>query len=456
MKRLLLFLFSTVCLFSQAQDLKPCGTSMLARRHAADRSAAARARLGKASQQNTYFGERRGLIILVEFPDLRFQDEDALQTWSDIANLEGYTNNLAPGSVSDYFHDQSYGQFRLTFDVVGPVEAQHEYTYYGKNIDWGPPTGWFDQNVGELVEEACLAVSDQVRFADYDWDKDGEVEQVFLLYAGHGENDYWTKDSTVIWPHMASLSIDWKGYEEGIQLQGVRIDTYACSNEINHNGKLAGLGTFCHEFSHCLGLPDLYNTDKGVSVVGSYDIMDQGCYNGNNWCPLGYSSYERYACGWLTPVEVTDPNTIVGVDPDGVVTREALVRAVYPLIRYPDACLYRETPDANDYYLIENRLKESWDAYLSREGLMVWHIDYDEQAWEENTVNNDPEHLRVKRMSLSDIPSGIANITAPEKNTVAIYDLQGRRLSTETLPAGHLYIVKKSDGSVRKQMAIWR
>lgn len=450
MKRLLLFLFSTVCLFSQAQDLKPCGTSMLARRHAADRSAAARARLGKASQQNTYFGERRGLIILVEFPDLRFQDEDALQTWSDIANLEGYTNNLAPGSVSDYFHDQSYGQFRLTFDVVGPVEAQHEYTYYGKNIDWGPPTGWFDQNVGELVEEACLAVSDQVRFADYDWDKDGEVEQVFLLYAGHGENDYWSKDSTVIWPHMASLITDWD-YKDGLLLQDVRINTYACGNEINRSNKLAGLGTFCHEFSHCLGLPDMYDTEKGNSVVGNYDLMDQGCYNANGWCPVGYSSYERYACGWLTPREVTNPHGAIGSDPDGELTRGLDTYAVNPLSRYPDACLYRDTPEANDYYLIEYRLKEKWDLYIPNQGLLAWHIDYDEQAWEDNTVNNDPKHRRVMHLTPDEIKTTATSIVLRDDNKEPslVYDMQGHRLTTLPEMPG-FYIIKYADGTTKK------
>jgi M6 family metalloprotease-like protein len=437
--------------------MKPCGTSVLARRHkvqgVGNQELGVRSR--KAPRKDAYLGEKRGLIILVEFPDARFLDNDPLQVWSDIANQEGYAENGAPGSVSDYFHDQSYGQFKLTFDVLGPIEAAHEHAYYGQNIDWGDDTGWFDQNVSELLEEACRGVADQVRFSDYDWDGDGEVEQVFLLYAGHGENDYWSKDSTVIWPHMASLIVDW-GYKDGLLLQDVRINTYACSNEINRIGKLAGLGTFCHEFSHCLGLPDLYDTERGNSVLLNYDVMDQGSYSGAGWCPVGYSSYERYVCGWLTPVEVTDPHAIFGFNPDSKITRSSEIHVLNPLIRYPEACLYRESPEANDYYLIENRLKASWDKYIPRQGLWAWHIDYDEQAWRENKVNNDPDHLRVECMSPNDIPTGIASITTSEKNAVAIYDLQGRRLCSETLPAGHLFIVKNSDGSVGKRVTNWR
>lgn len=456
MKRI--FLFHIACYLSLvtslAQPVKPCGTSVLTRHRVATvqeaRSLLPAATWG-SQDGNSYKGEKKGLIILVEFPNQHFKDDSPRQIWTAIANEEGYSKHSARGSVSDYFHDQSYGQFHLSFDVVGPVEAAHDYAYYGDNIDFGGL--WFDQNVGELMEEACRGVSDSVQFANYDWDGDGEVEQVFMVYAGHGENDYWSKDSTVIWPHMGMLVEDW-GYENGLVLQGVRINTYACSSELNYQNSLTGIGTFCHEFSHCLGLPDLYNTKEGNSVLGISDLMDQGCYNGNSWCPVGYSSYERYACGWLTPVETDDPMSlrasVVATDGEDSSDSEIGQAPILPLQESPDARIYHLSPDANDYYLIEHREKVGWDKHFPRKGLIVWHIDYDKQAWYENTVNNDPDHLRVERMSLFDIPSGIADITVPDKTVVAVHDLQGRRLPTTSLPVGRLYIVQYSDGSVRK------
>lgn len=425
---LLLFAFHVSCFTAFAQDLKPCGTSILARAHAThgdrSRGLSARRPTGPVPVSRDYQGEKRGLIILVSFPDQKFGSEDPKALWQAIVNQEGYSDNGAKGSVSDYFRDQSYGQFRLSFDIVGPVETKNPYAYYGTNIDWGPPTGWFDQNVGELVDEVCHAVDDSVHFADYDWDADGKVEQIFLLYAGHGENDYYAKDSTVIWPHMATLSVDWPGYEEGITLQGVRIDTYACGNEINRNNKLEGMGTICHEFSHCLGLPDLYDTKKGTSVLGNYDLMDQGCYSGGGWCPTGYSSYERYACGWLTPDPVEDAQTVTSLE---------------PLHLQPDVRIYRRSPESADYYLIECREKTSWDSYLPSSGLMAWHIDYDETAWNENTVNNDPKHLRVERMSLNTVPADISAVSLDASDNGIWYDLQGRRLSGRPMQKG-LYI----------------
>lgn len=437
MKRtVFLFLFGLLTAISYAQDFKPCATAMLAKRHKAQN---AKTRQSSQEEIRHYEGEKKGLIILVEFADVHFATDNPLQTWSDIANKQGYSENEAIGSVSDYFYDQSYGKFRLTFDVVGPVVAAHNHEYYGENKDWGPPTGWFDKNVGELVEEACKGVADKVNFADYDWDNDGEVDQVFLLYAGRGENDYGRKDSTVIWPHMASLILDWD-YKDGVVLQGKRINIYACSNEIWSNAMyphLAGIGTFCHEFSHCLGLPDLYNTEEGNSVLGDYDLMDYGSYLGEGWCPVGYSSYERYVCGWLTPEPTDDP---------------AGITSLLPLHTNPDARIYRSSKDANDYYLIEYRQKaeSSWDKFYPKTGLQAWHIDYDKEVWMNNEVNNDPNHLRVERMTVGNIPTAIADISSEDKQIIGVYDLHGRPADASS---SRFQIIRYSDGTSQKKMA---
>ena len=194
----------------------------------------------------------------------------------------------------------------------------------------------------------------------------------------------------------------------------------------------------------------MYNTETGASVVGRYDLMDYGCYNGNCWYPVGYSSYERYVCGWVIPAEVTDPYSLVGVDPDKTVTREPFLHIVHPLIRYPDVYLYRETPNANDYYLIEYRLKESWDKYIPQEGLLAWHIDYDEQAWNENTVNNDPDHLRVDCLNPSEIPTGIIGLPLIDSSgPCVVYDVRGHHLTALPTTPG-IYILRFPDGSTKK------
>ncbi len=144
----------------------------------------------------TYTGERRGLIILMEFQDLKFNNKnsngktfDVHDLWNDVANKENLkrvNGVLVNGSVGDYFRQQSYGQFNLVFDVCGPYTAKNKYAYYGRNVDWGG--GYmFDGKPYELIIEAVNAANASVNFKDYDWDEDGEVDQVYVIYAGHGE-----------------------------------------------------------------------------------------------------------------------------------------------------------------------------------------------------------------------------------------------------------------------------
>lgn len=408
---------------SVAQQRKGCGTSVLRRISRAAAPAPVSPRATRSDGPGSSFtGERRGLVILVSFPDCQFSSDDPASVWGDIINRRGYSANGAPGSVSDYFYDQSYGQFRIFFDVVGPIEAAHPYAYYGKNIYWSKDD-YFDQNDGELVEEACSAVADSVSFADYDWDGDGRVDMVYLLFAGYGEADYWWVTEDVIWPHMGELTYDWsESYPEGVTLQGLVIDKYACSSELASTGELGGLGSICHEFSHCLGLADHYNTATGATVVGHYDLMDSGNFNGDGWCPPGYSSFERYFCGWLTPQAVGAPLE---------------VGTLQPLHQAPDARIYREHPADNAYYIIEYRADDAWDHSLPTHGLLAWRVDYDGEAWRLNQVNGYNGQFRLRRISLSDIPTAIAAPPAAPRGTAVA-------------TVGPVTIIRHADGTVRK------
>jgi len=273
--------------------------------------------LGKAMRVNqrrvsrrraSYTGEKKGLVILMSFKDKSFSSTK--DDWEAAINEKGYSRNGAPGSVADYFYDQSSGQFQLSFDVLGPYEAAHNYSYYGQNDIYGD-----DINVGELVVEACEAVKGQVNFSDYDWDGDGYVDQVFILYAGYGENTTGVDDDA-IWPHEYYLQYYDDYWDTGYQIEnGIWINTYACSCELSGNrGKaLDGIGTICHEFSHCLGLPDFYSSSSSNTshTAWDWDLLDYGSYNDDGWCPPNFNAYERYFCGWLDPIELTQPQTVI-------------------------------------------------------------------------------------------------------------------------------------------------
>jgi len=325
-----------------------------------------------AKRQASFQGVKKGLIILAEFQNLTFQAGHDKALYNRIANERGFTNEMGfKGSVKDYFIDQSEGQFELDFDVVGPVTVSQEYAYYGKNDSHGD-----DVNPGQMIYEAVSLAKDSVDFRPYDWDGDGEVDQVFVVYAGVGEAQNQSQKNS-IWPHMWDLQ---SAYGKTLTFNGVTVNTYACSSELSYGTSIDGIGTFCHEFSHCMGFPDLYDTgDEGNFGMSSWSLMDYGSYNGDAFVPCGYTSYERMVCGWKMPIELTEETT---VDDMLAINEGGNTYVIY------------NGGNKNEYYLLENRQLTGWDRELPGHGLLVMHVDYDAYAWYNNEVNNYGDHQR--------------------------------------------------------------
>ncbi|MCR4852817.1 MAG: M6 family metalloprotease domain-containing protein [Prevotella sp.] len=311
----------------------------------------------------------RALIILANFTDTKFLESHTQALYNQIANAENYSNDEGfEGSVRDYFRDMSNGQLTLDFDVLGPIQLEHGYAYYGANSDDSR-----DVAVGEMILEALEAVKDQTDFAQYDWDGDGEVEQVVVIYAGEGEALGGT--ASTIWQQEWNLQ-DAAGAV--FEHESTIVNTFACTSELVEQ-RLAGIGPFCHEFAHGLGLPDLYNMDQADYGMGSWSLMDQGVYNGDGrgLCPCALTSMERMVCGWLTPEEIAEPTDVSGM--------KALEDG-------GGAYLLRNDNYDNEFYLLENRQPIRWDKELPGNGLLVLHVDYSEAAWVLNNVNTSQKN----------------------------------------------------------------
>lgn len=415
-----------------------------AQRRAAVRRAQAQGRqkrmLRKAQASNVFQGTKKGLIILVQFTDSKFKSGHDLALYERIANDENYSGNNFRGSIKDYFKAQSHGLFELDFDVAGICQLQHTYAYYGKNSNDN------DVRAGQMVAEACLWAHEHgTDFSKYDWDGDGEVDQVFVLYAGHGEASY-DKDPDTIWPHMHYLSAS--DYGKSLSLDGVTVDTYACSCELNGDGNLDGIGTFCHEFSHCMGFPDLYDTSyAGWFGMGDFDLMCSGSYNGDSKCPAGYSAYEKAECGWLTLKDMTN------------IEQETSIVGVQPMSADGDAYIIKNKGHEDEYYILENRQKTGWDSYLPASGLMITHVDYDADIWDwnmpntsgkyedanGNTKTNDHQRLTIFRAGKSTDEYGDASDLYPYGSN--------NSLTKTSSPASTLYNTN-SDGSKYMHVAI--
>jgi hypothetical protein len=151
-----------------------------------------------------------------------------------------------------------------------------------------------------------------------------------------------------------------------------------------------GIGTFCHEFSHVLGLPDLYETTGygDHKTMGQWSILDYGPYNNDGNTPPTYSAYERFFMGWLTPRLITEPENITLAELND--SREAL------LISSSDQHnLIGNDPNPTTFYMLENRQQTGWDEYLPGHGLMLTKIQYSYKKWFDNTVNNTAKSMGV-------------------------------------------------------------
>lgn len=335
---------------------------------AGSRRMAARAAGAKTS---AYVGSKKGLIILVEFSDKAFSMSNPQQYYERMANEEGFSSGRQQGSVHDYFMEQSGGVFDLSFDVIGPVKMPNGYAYYG--ADKGDET---DVNIDKMLTTAINMADSQVKWSDYDWDGDGEVDQIYFLYAGGGQAT--GAGSNTIWPHKWNLM--WAtGTGRPITKQGMILDTYACSNEVFSNNVIAGIGTICHEFSHCLGLPDMYDTtgNSGNTAtnygMGNWDLMNSGNYNNSGYTPAGYTSWEKMMAGWLEPEELTS---------------DKYVTEMLPLSEGGQSYIVYNPANRNEYYMIENRAKSGWDAGLPGEGMLILHVDYDETIFMDYNAPN--------------------------------------------------------------------
>ena len=374
-------------------------------------------------------GEINVPVILVEFKDEKFSySKDVVEKNYNGSNFVGL-HGKGIGSVRDYFINQSDSLFRPNFVVLDIVTLSNNMEYYGGNDSRGE-----DKHPEEMIVEACAALDSKVDFSIFDNNNDGEVEFVYCIYAGYAESSGASENT--VWPHQWTLA----STNKVMKLDGVAINTYAASAELAFtqetegiNGpQLDGIGSCCHEFSHCLGLPDFYDTSgRTYSNFGMdyWDLMDYGCYNNDGYVPIGYSAYERDFMGWRKLQTITD-------------------RGYYYLKSLTSGGVgYKIINEANhsEYYILENRQAEGFDSYIFNSGMLVIHVDYSKSIWMDNEVNTN-----LARQRYTIIPADNKQLPKYRANSIAEYynSLRGdvwpgtsgnKELTDVSIPAAKVY-----------------
>ncbi len=335
----------------------------------------------------------RGLIILINYTDRKFDNYvpsnytpiDFYEAMINSHDYQGYTLPYgtkveAMGSVRDYYYDNSFHQ-------------AHQF------------------KCDSIFFAALEALDPDVDFSQYDTDEDGTADMVFFMVAGHG-SDVTANNRDYLWPHM-------KNFTESPVLDGVNFRLYACStnmtgeeNEYYTNfNNVAGIGTICHEFSHCLGLPDFYDSDgDGSGGTNSkhpmtWSVMASGFRSNNGRNPAGYSLFERYALGFAQPTLIEGEGTIS-----------------IPALEKSNSGYRLNTANEGEYFIIENRQRIKWDKNLAGPGMLIWRVDSSNvDVWENNLVNANPnrmyyELLRANFSGISDSYNdpfpGVSNVTS--------------------------------------------
>ena len=370
-------------------------------------------------------GEKRMLVVLVQFKDVKFKAENKKEWYDDILNRPNYVVPSAhQGSVYDYFLAQSGGKLHLCSDIIGPVTVSHNSAYYGADSELGK-----DTKVVEMVTEALSLIEGKVDFGRYDWTGSNIVETVFFIFAGKPQSGGGTVDD--IWPHKCTINL---------RLGNITVRNYACASELRRYGsvfKINSIGTFCHEMSHCFGLPDTYDP-AGVNYgTVIWDVMGTGCHNNYGYTPAGYTAYNKMFCQWQAPV---------------VLRNDTVVNAMKPISEGGDFYLIPNDAHEDEFYLLENRQKTGWDAQLSGHGMLITHVDYDPKLFTHSKINQcgiyDNDHERI-HLVLADNNTNVTSGNATQK----ALDYQGdlfpygtnKSLTNTSTPAAELYHVNIDD-----------
>ncbi len=348
----------------------PCNIQLSLRNMAADKILSGSAMRQNISSEEIVRGEKRSLVLLVQFSDIAFTVE----------NVVNYFTTLLNGRAADYFNANFRGRCSFSFDVSDIITLSGTAGHYGDRTPY-----LNDANVAGMVVEACRNASENgVDFSKYDLDSDGVVDNVAIIFAGLNEAE--SGESYAIWPHKGDIS------DKNVFCNGVKIASYTCSSEYSGSSAEyypASIGSFCHEFAHTLGLVDMYDVngeEEGLSdgLFGLLSIMDEGNYLNKGKTPPYFNAIERQMLG------------IAGVT-DLVADGEYELSPIYSA-----DTLYRiPTNNEGEYFLLECRDGSGWDEYIGGCGLVIYHVDKSEMIfgglsaasrWRLNIVNSYAEH----------------------------------------------------------------
>lgn len=366
-------------------------------------------------------------VVLVQFSDVKFSSAGTSSFFQEHFNGSNYTSQGGFGSVRDYFIAQSDSAFQPVFDIIGPVTLSRSAYYYGQN--GGDGEDLYDITMmNEALDSAVSAGYDFTAYAS-----NANVPCVSFIYAGEGEHVNGP-DNTIWAKYTYWLDHKTSGLTFNCGLCTCEMADYTGSGD-----KEDGIGTYCHELSHAMGLPDFYSTGSDANVFGLdyWDVMDWGQYINSGCSPVGYSAYEREFMNWLKVDTLQPVKQLVNIQP---ISGRSGKRA-YRILNHADQT-------GGEYLLLQNRRGTQWYSSYYGRGMMIYHVDYLRTAWTSNIVNSVTDH---QRMTIIPADGKLTCYVTTDGGSVASYATQQDYMGD--LYPGYTGNAEFSDTSVPKDTA---
>lgn len=364
-------------------------------------------------------GKHRIPVVMAEFADKKFESFSTTEKITRWLNEAGYNDEKnGAGSVRDYFYDQSNGLLELNYEVVAKVTLPQNYAYYGADAN-----GRIDPNRNLFFDDVIRLAQEQgVDFNQYIAEGASGVYNVAIVFAGQGEQSSSIREAGSD-DYLWACCVQGKRTYNGVPILSFFISNEVFPSYLDSNGKLVtdsngnyltqsvqtdGIGVFCHEMGHALGLPDFYYTGTNSAIpntlntMGLWSVMDMGNYVNNGYWPVGYNAYELACLGWIEAVEL----------------KEAQVAILSPLHQHdsehPRAYVVRNDAAPTDFLVLENRQPGKWYPSAMGHGMLVTHVDYDANVWRSNTINNKPDYQRFAFIPADDNKGNVGMQTSDQ------------------------------------------
>ena len=275
------------------------------------------------------------------------------------------------GSLTHFYREMSRGQFELTGEVL-----PRRYASRSNADSYAGEEGGY----GRFAREVIAAADADVDFSRYDndgpdgvpnsGDDDGYVDYIFIVSASAPQG-FIVGDATGV--SRLGLGNDFVSQDRGLRGGFIRVQSKSGSVQRGKNFADA-VGIMAHEFGHFLGLPDLYDLDRGSEPdddsggIGFWGLMGHGIRGWNEVDgPNPFCAWSLGQLGWLG---VNNQQLkVLNEDQDDVVFADVNAGG--------DVYLLPASAPAEHFFLVEFRSRQHsyYERNLPGEGLLIWRIN---------------------------------------------------------------------------------